>query len=58
MAQVSMRNVPLRSSEDWRTLRYSLEASCHSRVMVCGAGLANMRMVAKMVREAPRPART
>lgn len=53
-----MRDIPVQRIEVWRTLRYSLEASCHSRVMVCGAGLANMRMVAKMVREAPRPART
>jgi hypothetical protein len=49
---------PWGGAEIERTLRYSLEASCHSRVMVCGAGLANMRMVAKMVKEAPRPART
>jgi hypothetical protein len=26
------------------TLRYSFEASCHSLVMVCGAGLANKRL--------------
>lgn len=58
MAQVSKRDEYVRSTGIWRTLRYSLDASCHSRVMVCGAGLANMRMVAKMVREAPRPART
>ncbi len=30
-----------------RTLRYSLEASCHSLVMVCGGGLAKNRMVPK-----------
>lgn len=58
VAGVSMQNVFVRNTGTLRTLRYSLEASCHSRVMVCGAGLANMRMVAKMVREAPRPART
>jgi len=39
-----------------RTLRYSLEASCHSLVMVGGGGPANDRMAAKRMKLAARPA--
>lgn len=38
-----------------RTLRYSLEASWYSLDMVRGAGLANMRMVAKMAKDTATP---
>lgn len=38
-----------------RTLRYSFVASCHSLVMVAGAGLAKARMVPKMAALTPRP---
>lgn len=41
-----------------RTLRYSLVCSCHSLVMVCGAGLANERMVAKIMKLTARPMAT
>jgi hypothetical protein len=37
------------------TFRYSFVASCHSLVMVRGAGLANDRRVAKMMKLMPTP---
>lgn len=44
-----------RRRENVLTLRNSSVASCHSLVMVAGAGLANMRIDAKMTKLATRP---